>query len=61
MFDFFLIWKFNIFMTFLFVAFRPFLKGGHLIHDVMQLCFHAVFKDCKPFLSWKNMELVIFP
>lgn len=44
MFDFFLIWKFNIFMTFLFVAFRPFLKGGHLIHDVMQLFFMKFLK-----------------
>lgn len=36
MFDFFLIWTFDVFMTFLFVPFRPVLKRGHLIRDIMQ-------------------------
>lgn len=36
MFAFLLMWTFSIFITYLFVTFRPLLKRGDLIQDVIQ-------------------------
>lgn len=60
---------FSIFMTSLFVTFRPLLKRGHLIQDIIQTFFSEnenqavpfrIILDYEPFHFWKNVEVIFF-